>query len=484
LIVSESIERLADRCLFPGFKGTVAPDWVRRRAASGLGGVLFYGRNVESVEQASALAASLHVERPELLIAIDEEGGDVTRLGVTDGSSYPGNLALGVVGDLDLTRSVAAAMGSELAAVGVDLDLAPDADVNSNPANPVIGVRSFGSDPAVVAAQTVAWLEGMQGAGVAACVKHFPGHGDTSVDSHLALPVVGEDPRSGALEPFRAAIAAGVRVVMSAHILVPSMDSVPATVSRRIMTDLLRSELGFDGLVMTDGLEMRGITDGFGIARATVLALAAGCDALCIGGGLADEDVVDELRDAIVSAVRDGALSEERLVEAASRVDQLAQWRARHSRPVASSGETDNEVGLIAARRAVRVDGPVRIGPEAVCVRLIPEHSIAAGAVPWGVAAPLAKLGARVLALDFKESFDLGSVLQKAAGSSLVLVVRNLHRHPWQAAAADALLAVRPDTVVVAMGVPACRPAGAIAYVATHGASRVCGQAAAEVLRP
>ena len=217
LTVSESLELLADRCLFPGFKGTVAPDWIRRRVAGGLGGVLFFGRNVESLEQATGLAASLHAERPELLIAIDEEGGDVTRLGVATGSSYPGNLALGVAGDLELTRAVASAMGSELAGVGVDLDLAPDADVNSNPANPVIGVRSFGSDPARVAAQTVAWLEGMQGAGVAACVKHFPGHGDTSVDSHLALPVVGEDPRRGALEPFRAAIAAGVRGHERAH---------------------------------------------------------------------------------------------------------------------------------------------------------------------------------------------------------------------------------------------------------------------------
>jgi beta-N-acetylhexosaminidase len=480
LTVSESLELLADRCLFPGFKGTVAPDWIRRRLARGLGGVLLYGRNVETLEQATALAASLHAERPEVLIAIDEEGGDVTRLDAATGSSYPGNLALGVAGDLELTRSVANAMGVELAGVGVDLDLAPDADVNSNPANPVIGVRAFGSDPALVAAQTVAWLEGMQASGVAACVKHFPGHGDTSVDSHLALPVVGEDPRSGALEPFRAAIAAGVRVVMSAHILVPSMDDVPATVSRRIMTDLLRGELGFDGLVMTDGLEMRGITAGFGIAGATVLALAAGCDALCIGGGLADEDIVDQLRGAIVAAVHDGRLSEERLSEAAARVDQLARWRSRQPHPQAGDGE----VGVIAARRAVRADGPVRIGGDPVVVRLSPEPSIAGGFVPWGLAAPLSQLGARVTAFDSTQPpVNLDLVLQKAAGRSLVLVVRNLHRHPWQAAVAEALLARRPDTVVVEMGLPACRPKGARAYIATHGASSVCGLAAAEVLR-
>ena len=482
--MSETLELLADRCLFPGFKGTVAPDWVRRRAANGLGGVLFYGRNVETAEQTAALAASLHAERPELLIAIDEEGGDVTRLDVATGSSYPGNLALGVVDDLELTRAVAAAMGSELARVGVDVDLAPDADVNSNPANPVIGVRAFGSDPALVAAQTVAWLDGMQGAGVAACVKHFPGHGDTSVDSHLALPVVGEDPRRGALEPFRAAIAAGVQVVMSAHILVPSMDSVPATVSPRIMTELLRNELGFDGLVMTDGLEMRGITDGFGIAGATVLALVAGCDALCIGGGLADEDTVDELRSAIVGAVRDGRLTEERLRDAASRVDHLAAWRSRQSYPQGEGGGGDGEVGLIAARRAVRAEGPVRVGADPVVVRLSPAPSMAGGALPWGVAAPLTQLGAHVTAIDFNHPpVGLESILQIATGRSLVLVVRNLHRHKWQAEIADELLALRPDTVVVEMGLPASRPRGAQAYVATHGASRVSGLAAAEVMR-
>ena len=477
--MGESLERLADRCLFPGFVGTVAPDWIRRRAAGGLGGVVFYGRNFETLEQATTLAGALHAERPELLIATDEEGGDVTRIDVASGSSYPGNLALGVAGDLELTRSVAAAMGAALAGVGVDLDLAPDADVNSNPANPVIGVRAFGSDPKLVSEQTVAWLEGMQGAGVAACVKHFPGHGDTSVDSHLALPVVGEDPRRGALEPFKAAIAAGVRVVMSAHILVPSMDSVPATVSRRIMTDLLREELGFEGLVMTDGLEMRGITDGYGIAGATVLALAAGCDALCIGGGFADEAIVDELRKAIVDAVRQGRLTEDRLADAASRVDRLAAWRASQSPPPPAEGD----IGMVAARRAVKVDGPVRVGHDPVVVRLAEEPSKAGGVVPWGLAAPLTQLGAHVTALDFAHPpVLLDSVLQIATGRSLVLVVRNLHRHPWQAALADELLALRPDAVVVEMGLPACRPAGAIAYVATHGSGRVCGLAAAEVM--
>src|SRR6266566_8973654 len=249
-----SIERLALRCLLPGFTGTVPPDWVTRSAGAGLGGVVLYGRNVDDPDQLAALTAALHAERRQLLVAIDEEGGDVTRLEAKTGSSYPGNLALGAVGDPGLTHDVAAAMGAELSAAGIDFDLAPDADVNSNPSNPVIGTRAFGSEATLVATHTSAWVDGMQGAGVAACAKHFPGHGDTSVDSHLALPVVTEDPHQRALTPFAAAIASGVKAIMSAHILVPAIDEVPATISPRIITALLRDELRFQGLAITDGL--------------------------------------------------------------------------------------------------------------------------------------------------------------------------------------------------------------------------------------
>ena len=179
-------EELAVRCVLPGFDGTVAPEWVLRR---GLGGVVIFGRNIQDRDQLQSLVASLH--DAGLLVAIDEEGGDVTRIDAKTGSSYPGNLALGVVGDLALTEGVARAMGSDLADIGIDLDLGPVADVNSDPRNPVIGVRSFGSNADAVASQTAAWVRGLQSAGVAACAKHFPGHGDTAVDSHVAVPVAG-----------------------------------------------------------------------------------------------------------------------------------------------------------------------------------------------------------------------------------------------------------------------------------------------------
>jgi beta-N-acetylhexosaminidase len=459
--------------------GTEPPDWILRRAAAGLGGVCLYARNVTSPEQLAALTARLHGENPGLIISIDEEGGDVTRLEAATGSSYPGNLALGAVDDVELTRAVAHSMGAELAAAGIDLDLAPVADVNSNPINPVIGVRAFGSRPQPVARQTSAWITGLQEAGVAACAKHFPGHGDTSLDSHLDLPVVDEDPHQGALEPFRAAIAAGVQAVMSAHIVVPTIDSVPATISAKIMTGLLRDELGFDGLVVSDGLEMRAIAGGVGIVDGTVLALAAGCDLLCIGGGLAGEDIAQELREAIATAVRSGRVSEARLLDAAARVDRMALWRSKQS----ASLPADPDIGLAAARRAVLVEGSVRIGHNPVVVQLRATPSQAAGVVPWGVAGPLSRLGAQVTAIELDRAPEnLDGILQAATGRSLVLVVKNLHRHPWMAALTDDLLAKRPDAVTVEMGLPACRPAGAAAYIATHGAARVCGIAAAELL--
>lgn len=463
-------EQLALRCILPGFVGTSVPEWVRRRAAEGLGGVVLFARNVESPEQLAALDASLHSERPELLIAIDEEGGDVTRLEARTGSSFPGNLALGAAGDPALTTKVANAMGAELAELGIDLDLAPVADVNTNPNNPVIGVRSFGSDAGSVARQTAAWVTGLQSAGVAACAKHFPGHGDTAVDSHVALPVAEADPHDGALEPFRAAIAAGVQAIMSAHIVVPALDAAPATISRRVMTGLLRDELGFDGAAITDGLEMRALSGGHTVAEGAVLALIAGCDGLCVGGGLAGEATVAEIKRAVVDAVETGRLSRERLEEAAARIDALAAWRRGHR----SQSGGQKSIGLEAARRAICRQGRVQVRDDAAVIRYDSAPSLASGRdIPWGMTEALAARGVRVTETD-----------HEIPGQDLVLVVRNLHRWPEQRQAVESLLERRPDAIVVEMGMPVYQPPAAGGYIATYGAARVCAEAAAELMRP
>jgi beta-N-acetylhexosaminidase len=471
-----SLRRLAEGCLLPGFAGTRAPAWVLRRLDGGLGGTVLFSRNVVDPEQVAALTAELHGARPDGLVAIDEEGGDVTRLEAATGSSYPGNLALGAAGDPELTRAVAASLGAELAAAGIDLDLAPVADVNSNPDNPVIGVRSFGADPELVAAHTAAFVAGLQSAGVAACVKHFPGHGDTSVDSHLDLPVAGGGPEAleVALTPFRAAIAAGARAVMTAHIVVPELDPGPATLSRAILTGLLRERLGFGGLVVTDGLEMAAIRGTVGLEGGAVRAIAAGADAICVGGGLNDEEVVTLLGEALAAAVRDGRLTEERLAQAAGRVAELGGGRG--------GGTPDRAIGLDAARRALRATGVAPLTGSPVVVELRPEPSIAVGRVPWGLGEVLAERDAAVTVLHVEDPSGAAAAVAAADGRPLVVVVRDLHRHPAHAAAADAIVARRPDAIVVEMGVPVRRPAGARAFLDTHGAARASAVAAADLL--
>ncbi|MFI6037005.1 glycoside hydrolase family 3 protein [Streptomyces sp. NPDC051315] len=485
---TDTLTRDALTVLQPGFTGTSAPDWLLRRLGEGLASVGLFGRNIASPEQLASLTAQLRAERDDVLVAIDEEGGDVTRLEVRTGSSFPGNHALGAIDDTELTREVAAELGRRLAACGVNFNWAPSADVNSNPANPIIGVRSFGADPQLVARHTAAYVTGLQSAGVAACTKHFPGHGDTAVDSHLALPRIDADPAVLAereLAPFRAAIAANTRAVMSAHILVSALDpDRPATLSRRVLTDLLRGDLGYDGLIVTDGMEMQAVAATYGIERGSVLAIAAGADAICVGGGLADDETVRRLRDALVTAVRTGELPEERLADAAARVRALARWSASAA-PSAEGRAARTDVGLLAARRAVRVTGADRFTPltdPPYVAALTPVASIAVGdETPWGVAAELARLLPGTETGSFAGE-DAGPAALAAAGSRrIVAVVRDEHRHPWMATALDTLLTARPDTLVVEMGVPQAAPRGAL-HLATHGAARVCGRAAAEII--
>ncbi|MFH8799978.1 glycoside hydrolase family 3 protein [Streptomyces sp. NPDC017936] len=484
----DGLTRDALTVLQPGFPGTTAPDWLLRRLGEGLASVGLFGRNIASPEQLAALTAQLRAERDDVLVAIDEEGGDVTRLEVRTGSSFPGNHALGAVDDVELTREVAHELGRRLAACGVNFNWAPSADVNSNPANPVIGVRSFGAGPDLVARHTAAYVTGLQAAGVAACTKHFPGHGDTAVDSHLALPRIDADPAvltERELAPFRAAIAAGTRAVMSAHILVPALDPHhPATLSRPILTDLLRGDLGYDGLIVTDGMEMQAVAATYGIERGSVLAIAAGADAICVGGGLNDDETVRRLRDALVAAVRAGELPEERLADAARRVRALARWSASAA-PSAAADAPRADVGLLAARRALRLTGADRFTPltdAPYVAAFTPVANIAVGdETPWGVAADLARLLPGTETGSFAGEEAAHAALVAAGERRIVAVVRDEHRHPWMTTALDALLAARPDTLVVEMGVPQAPPRGAL-HLATHGAARVCGRAAAEVI--
>ncbi|GGO91684.1 beta-N-acetylhexosaminidase [Wenjunlia tyrosinilytica] len=494
--MTQELYRLADACILPGFDGITAPDWLLHRIGEGIGGVVLYHANMAGPERLANLTGQLRSANPDLVIGIDEEGGDVTRLHLEHGSPWPGNLALGVVDDCDLTRQAAAGIGAELAAAGINLDLAPVVDVNTAAGNPVIGTRSFGADPQRVAAHSAAHVTGLQSAGVAACAKHFPGHGSTTVDSHHDLPVVHESREefeATAFPPFRAAIAAEVAAVMTAHILVPAYDTVPATVSRTLLTGVLRDRLGFDGVVITDSLEMQAVYERYGIAGGGVRAIAAGADALCVGThhGQARTEL---LRTELVKAVTTGALPQERLAEAATRMAALAA-RFRSDGPglgnaakSARRGAGVPAAALTAARRAVTARAVTPLGAPPLVVEFDTVQSPAIGETAWGLGELLRTQlpGTRVVRVTVEPDSTPASAPAdpKASerGRRVVAVVRDVHRHPSVAAALERLLRIRPDTVVVEMGLPHVSPPPPTAFLATHGSSRACAIAAAELL--
>jgi beta-N-acetylhexosaminidase len=498
--------RLADAILIPPFPGSSAPGWVLRALERGLGGVTLFGQNISASDQVRILTAALRAAAPdEPVIAIDEEGGDVTRVTFSQGSSYPGNAALGAVDDVAVTGAVYLAIGRDLAALGVNLDLAPCADVLGSADSPAVGTRSFGADTDLVARHTAAAVAGLQDAGVAACAKHFPGHGRTGTDTHLAIATIEgtlEDLRRRDLPPFVAAIKAGTTAIMPSHLRVPELTGdLPATVSRAAITGLLRGELGFDGVVISDALEMRATRDRFGIPGAGVLAVAAGTDLLCLGRD-AGEDGYLAVRDALASAVRDGTLAGSRLEEAADRVARLRGGLARDLRPVADGGRRGtvhghqagtgadgSGIGLVAARRAVRMSGPRPELTRPLIIEIEPGENIAAGRFGWGLGpwAPpgsIRRVDVRPAAPrpDGPDPDASAGILEAAAGRSLVVVVRDAHRDPAVRSLLGTVLSARPDAVLVEMGLPLWQPPEGTSYLATYGASRSSAQAAAELL--
>lgn len=468
------------RTLLAAFPGTAPPRWAVDLVADGLAGHTLFGRNVVDPAQVAATTAALRQARPDVVVAIDEEGGDVTRLAHATGSPYPGNAALGAVGDVGLTRRVYQAIGTELAAAGVTVNLAPTVDVNSHDDNPIIGTRSFGADPVRVAAHAAAAVTGLQAAGVAACAKHFPGHGATVADSHYELPTV-DVPlsvlRARDLPPFAAVIAADAKAVMTAHIRVPALTgAAPATFTSAVLVDLLRHEYGFTGAVVTDALEMKGAAlAAGGVAPAAVRALAAGADLLCIGADVDEPALVEEVVAHVVAALDDGRLDRTRVEQAAGRAADLAAW----TRAAAPDAAVATDLGYAAARRAVRVEGSLTDLGTPLVVQLVSSSTIAEGRVPWGLGPHVG--GAEQLRVVATET-DVPTLVERAAGRPIVLVGRHVHRLAEAPALIEALAATHP-VVLVEMGWPSpWRPAGVRAFVTTYGASHANGRAAAETL--
>jgi beta-N-acetylhexosaminidase len=316
-----------------------------------LGGIIYFAwaHNTQNPHQIVDLSNGIqraglaHGTPVPLLISTDQEQGAVARVGAP-ATLFAGGMTLGAGGSTDDARTAAQVIGSELAAMGINQNYSPVADVNINPANPVIGVRSFGADPQAVAALTAAQVKGYQGAGIAATAKHFPGHGDTGTDSHFALPIITHTLaqwQSIDAPPFRAAIAAGIDSIMTAHILVPALDDSgdPATLSYPILTGILREQLGYDGVVVTDSLGMAGVREKYGDDRVPVLALKAGADQLL------NPPLLDVAYQGVLDAVKSGELTEERIEISLARILALKVRKGLFRNPFVTHEGVDRVVG-------------------------------------------------------------------------------------------------------------------------------------------
>jgi beta-N-acetylhexosaminidase len=471
-LADQQIRRQALSCLLLGYVGPNPPTWLLDALDSGLGGVVLFGSNVgdgSDVRTTTDLlrkAAGRHIT-----VALDEEGGDVTRLDTGRGSAYPGAGALGHLDDAETTTEVYAAIGARLADAGVTMNLAPVADVNVDPLNPVIGLRSFGADPDVVARQVAAAVLGLQRNGIAACVKHFPGHGATRSDSHHEVARL--DRSSTELEtvelvPFRSAVGAGVRAVMTGHLIATALDERNlATVSRAITTTTLRDRLGFGGTVVTDALEMKAVSATIGMVEGFVQALIAGADAIETGA-LDYPELVQEIPRAVEKAIDDGRLTEARLHEAATSTARLAQ--------PGRATQFDRTLVDGAARRCVEVIGPLPELRDPLLIECHPPGGMAGGELPWSLAVALG-VSAQIITED---SPPPDALVGEVGGRTLIVVVRDPMRYLWQLPWIERARST-PGAVMVDVGWPH-EPLDRLPGIRTRGIAPGLLAAAAEVL--
>jgi beta-N-acetylhexosaminidase len=469
-----------------------------------LGGVIYFAwsNNVANPQQIAGLsnglqrvATSQRTPIP-LLISTDQEHGVVTRVG-PPATQLPGSMALGAGRDAGDARDAARISGKELRAVGINQNYAPVADVNVNAQNPVIGVRSFGSDPTLVSSLVSATVRGYQRTGTAATAKHFPGHGDTATDSHYGVPIINHTRAewdSIDAPPFRAAVAADVSTIMTAHIVVPALDPSgrPATLSKPIITDILRGEMGYDGVVVTDALTMQGVRDGFGDDRIPVLALQAGVDQLLMPA----PGKLDVAYNAVLDAVRTGELSEERIDESVRRVLALKKERGlfKAKNVFVDESEVGDRVGTAAHQERAQeiTDGTVTLvkdDADTLPVATGGQKVLVTGtSITSTLAGRLAERGLATTAFDTGMSPSdaaIASAVEQAKVNDLVVVATN---RAWTRAGQQELvarlLATGKPVVVVAVRDPydIAYFTDAPTYLATYSTTAVSSESLARVL--
>lgn len=484
---------LVGRLLLLAFPGPEAP--LERLREFEPGGFLLYPSNIPSGESLLELTRNLQEAAAyPLLFGIDQEGGPFSSYRSADATLFPGQMALGATGDPALAEAVGEASARELSALGVNLVFGPVADVMSNPDNPIIGLRSFGAEPERVAALATAYAAGLEAGGVAAVAKHFPGHGDTGLDSHLALPSVSADlARLEGLEllPFRALVAAGIPGIMTAHVVFPALDAeAPATLSPAVLTGLLRERLGFGGLIVTDFMDMAAIAEHYGAGEAAVRSVLAGADLVLLGPGLESQrEVYRALQDALAS----GRLSAARVREAAERVEALARRYPSRARPPAPAARAADQALAreVAARAATLLwnDGVLPLAPEASVLVVAPKLSAYGSAPTLGETLSELRPDTRQVTLSDPPAEAEVAAAVAAAAAAEVVVLGSYH---WQGAFPEALARLEAHLagtgkplVVVALGNPddlRFLPERPDAYLAVYGFRAANVLAAAGVL--
>lgn len=474
-----TLEQALGQKLMLSFRGTTpSADFLATLQHQHVGGLtLFRSLNVESPAQVRALTAALQRAaadngQPLLLIGVDQEGGQLMAIG--DGPTpFPGNMALGATGSEDLARRVGYAIGLELAAMGININYAPVCDVNVNPANPVVGTRSFGEDATLVARLCAAKVEGLQAAGVAATAKHFPGHGDTATDSHYGTPTLLHDAarlREVEFPPFVAAVQAGARLVMTAHIALPALNqglNLPATLSPAILHGILRGELGFQGVIISDALDMHAIEQGAGLGSAVVAASAAGVDMLMLTTYTDQAGIYTTL----CHAAQQGLLSPEETFASTARILELKAWVATQPQPeLAIVGCADHRALAheIAARAVTLVHDsaarlPLRLAPDARLAVILPRPADLTPADTSSYIVPRLAHALRphhahvdeiIIPLD-PSAAEIATLHEQARPYDLVIVgTINAYTHAGQAALVNALLDSGVPTIAVALRMP------------------------------
>ncbi|RPI21330.1 MAG: glycoside hydrolase family 3 protein [Acidobacteria bacterium] len=455
------------------------PEEIRSAISRGqIGGiVLFRHKNVGSLDQLRALTEELQVTaraagQPSLIIAADQEGGQLMAIG--EGTPFPGNLALGATGSEDLARRTGVALGREVAALGINVDFAPVCDVNINPNNPVVGTRSFGEDPHLVARLAAAMIQGFHQAGVAATAKHFPGHGDTATDSHHGVPVLPcREDRLAQVElpPFVSAIEAGVRLIMTAHIAVPALNHgalQPSTLSRPILRDLLRTRLGFRGVVVTDAMDMGALEQGPALAIEGLAALHAGVDLLLFNVSEPERELGYL---AALQAARRGLLQSSEVFESAGKILALKEWLEEGEQPgldvircpdhqALAREIAEKSVTLVrdearrlpldlppSARIAVVLPRPQDLTPADTSSYLVPSL-----AVPLRCFCPA--VDEILVSMELPET-ELRAVVEQVRRYDVVIVgTINATDYPGQARLVEALIENRVPVIAVALRMP------------------------------